>query len=170
MRQHGYLSGRTPVAAGPNGVVGIALFELDPDTRADGWNGEDSHLNSADGQGRHGPTGGHEVRYVGYDDLNPANLERVNVVDHRAAILAIEPMTAQGAFDHAAQTECGSAAFTHAGTLEKVEMSPLRAAVKLCLNSPRLMLWVTLLMKYKPSNARPAPRIPMSRRGLSTWP
>ena len=63
----------------------------------------------------------------GHDRLDAAHHHRIDVVQDRAAIFAEEMFV------------------THAGTFGKVEMRPLRVRVKSCLNSPRLILLVTLL-------------------------
>ena len=64
---------------------------------------------------------------VGHHRLDAADLQRVDVVDHRAAILAEEGTCA------------------HTGTVGRVEINPLRASENVCLYSPRLMSCVTLL-------------------------
>ena len=58
--------------------------------------------------------------------LDAADLLRVHVVDHLPLELAVERSCA------------------HTGTAGIVDTSPLRASVKLCLYSPRLMSCVTL--------------------------
>ncbi len=67
------------------------------------------------------------IRDIRHDGLDAAQHHWIDVVQDRAAIFAEEFLVA------------------HAGTFENVEMRPLRVRVKFCLNSPRLIVLVTLL-------------------------
>ena len=104
--------------------VEVALLKLDPNLRADRWDAEYAHLRTADGQCGQGSTGGSEAGNVGHNDLNAAALFGIDVVAHGASVLA-EVLSW----------------LAHAGTLETVEVRPLRVSVKRC-NSP-VRGWLT---------------------------
>src|SRR5262249_19156247 len=119
---------KPPEAAHPHRKVRVALLELHPDAGADLRDHERPLLLAGDRHAGHGPTRGDDVRDVGHDHLDAPDLLGVGVGDHRRPVEAVELLP-----------------FAHAGTLGRVEMRPFRASEKLCLYSPRLMLWVTLL-------------------------
>jgi len=78
-----------PVAAGPDGVVGIALLELDPDARADRGHSERRSAAHRKGRAWHRPAQRDygNVTNRGHDS---AKHEGVDVVLDRSAILAVE--------------------------------------------------------------------------------
>ena len=126
-RERGHLGAAAPEAADPDRMVGIALLELDPHAGADHRQREHAVLDAGDRHARHRPGDGDQAGDVGHLHLQPALLHRIDVVQHHAAVLAVIP--------------AGSA---HTGTRGVIEIRPLRVRLKLCLNSPRLSVLVTL--------------------------
>jgi hypothetical protein len=103
---------RDPRSRRSRWVVGIALFKLHPDLRAEGWNDEHAGLNACGGDARKSPAAGNFAENVGALHHDPADLEGVDVVDGQAAIFAI---VASGA-----ATCCGTL-WAHTFTVGTVE-------------------------------------------------
>src|SRR5262249_26345216 len=100
----------------------------------------------------HRPRGRKQTGNVRHLHHEPARLHGVNIVDDHASIFAEIFFVA------------------HTGTVGVIETRPFRVSSKLCLNSPRFIVLVTLLTKYNPSKAGPAPRTPTSCRAFSSRP
>src|SRR5215469_3408188 len=126
-RKHGQFGGGAPEAPCPDGIVGIALFELHPHAGADLRNEIGAHLLARDRHARHRPARRQDRRHVRHNDLNAAHLQGVDVLQDRSAIFSVVLFC-----------------FIHEGTAETVDTKPLRVSVKFCLYSPRLIEWVTL--------------------------
>src|SRR4051794_6746526 len=115
MCQHRHLRRTAPIAADPDREIRVAALEFDPDAGADDRHGEYSGVDSGNGNAGHCPGARHEACEIGHHRLNAADLKRVDVVDHRAAVFAVKCVAA------------------HVGTDGKVETSALRASVNPCL-------------------------------------
>ena len=117
-----------PVPAHPDRVANIATLVFDPHAGTFRRNGEKAH--AAAGRRQAGQRPSRRLILAGDrrdDRPDAAALVRVDVVLHRRAVLAKERTAA------------------HTRTVATVDMSPLRASVKLCLYSPRWISCVTLL-------------------------
>src|SRR5262249_23587379 len=128
------------------------LLELHPHARSNLRQHPQSHLFAGDGKTRHRPGGRNQTRDVRHLHHQPAHLHRVNVADYHASVFAKIFLV------------------THTGTFGVIETRPFLVSVKFCLSSPRLIVLVTLLTKYNPSKAIPAPRTPTSCRAFSNRP
>ena len=65
MAKTGTSRDETPEPAGPDGVVGIALFKLDPDLRTDGRNDEHTGLNACRRDTRKRPGARYFAEHIG---------------------------------------------------------------------------------------------------------
>src|SRR5262249_9796173 len=129
LRERRHLGRGAPEAADPDRVVRVALLELDPHAGADRRQHHDARLDARERHARHGPARPRQREHVRDLDLDPVLPLRVDVVDDRTAVLAVE---LRGA---------------HAGTRGVIEIRPSRASWKLWWYSPGLIWWVTLLTK-----------------------
>ena len=134
-RQRRHLGRAAPEAADPDRIVGIALLELDPHARAD-------HAARANMPIWMPATGTQGIAQVagtapatsGTMHLHAAHLHRVDVVD----------APCRGT----CRRYCVSSLMPAPSAV--IETRPLRVSVKLCLNSPRLIVVVTLLDVVQP--------------------
>src|SRR5271166_5350524 len=133
-RQDRHVGDESPEAAGPDRIVRIALFELHPYLRADRRHDEAAGLNAGRRHARHRPARWQLAEHVRHLREDAPDLQGIDVLDHRAAILAVEALLASSAV---------GGCRAHGLTVGTVETRPLRVSVKSCLYSPRLILWVT---------------------------
>src|SRR5712692_8471738 len=126
-RGGGYLSQVAPPATGPDGPVGVACLKLDPHSGANLWHHESAFLLAGQRHARGRPCGRYDAADVGHCHQDAADLQGIDVVHDRAAVDAVVFGT-----------------FPHTDTVDTEEPTPPRDKLKLCLYSPRLMLWVTL--------------------------
>ena len=112
---------------------------------------EEAHPFACVGDGGHRPAVVVFSEDRGDLDLEPAQLQGIFVVLNFAPIFSEKLRT-------------------HAFTFEVFGPVPPRVRVKLCLYSPRWILWVTFLTYQVPSNSRPTPRRSTSLRGWSRSP
>src|SRR5262249_31221904 len=128
-RRGNVVRGAAP-AAGPHRVVRVSLLELDPDAGVVVRHVPETHVRADERRRRLGPDAGRVPQDVGHRHQQPAEPLGVQVAGDRPGVPAVEFLPAVAA---------------HGITTGVWEMSPSRASVKLCLYSPRLMSWVTLL-------------------------
>src|SRR5258708_5424005 len=116
-----------PPTASPDGPVGVTWFKLHPHSGTNLWSHVSTFQLTGQWHTRRHPGGRRDAANIRHRDHDASDLQRINVIDHRAPINAVVLRT-----------------FFHTVTLEMEEPTPPRARVKLCLYSPRLMLCVTL--------------------------
>src|SRR5438093_516612 len=111
------------------------MFELDPHPCANWWHQIHAHWRARWPSQRHtwlGPTRWNRSQYIWNIQHQPSALFRVHVSKHGATIFTV--VTAVRA----------ASVSIHGITTGICETTPSRESVKLCLYSPRLILWVTL--------------------------
>src|SRR5262245_25924256 len=100
------------------------MLELDPHAGADHRDREKPALDARDRHAGHRPRRRQEAGYVGHLHLQAAELHRINVVQHRPAVLA-------------------EILAVHVGTTGVMDTMPLRDSVNDCLSSPAMRSVVT---------------------------
>src|SRR5579864_2821792 len=127
IRCGGHFQGAAPPTASPHWTIWITGLKLNPDSGADLRHHEHARLLACNRDGRHGPGTGNHAAYIRHRDQDAPGLQWVYIVDYRTAINAVKLRT-----------------LSHTVTVETEDPVPPRDKVKLCLYSPRLMLWLTL--------------------------
>src|SRR6516164_3701263 len=84
------LGHRSPPAARPDRVIGVALLELDPDAGADRRQREEPHAAAAERGARHRPAAFVVAHDVGHLGLDSPQHERVLDVGNFTSVLAVE--------------------------------------------------------------------------------
>src|SRR5262249_32483609 len=133
--EHRHIRHQPPEPSGPDRIIRIALFEFDPDLRAYRWNDEASRLDSCCRHTGHRPARWDFAEHVRNLHHDAADLLGIDVLDHQTRVFSVFFCWIPA---------CSGLLRTHDGTVGTVDTKPFRLSLKLCLYSPRLILWVTL--------------------------